>query len=98
MINEFDCALEPKAYTKIVQASMKSIIVKLPAVQLGKELFSSVSGTVSGRPWPICTVILSDTFPWSQPSSQSTKTFLRSALTSIIFILVDLASGILSSF
>ena len=34
-------------------------------------------------------MILSDAFPWSQPSSQSTKTFLRSALKSIIFILVD---------
>ena len=52
MINEFDCALKPKAYTKIVQASMKIIIIKLLAVQLGKELFSSVSGTVSARPWP----------------------------------------------
>ena len=29
---------------------------------------------------------LSDAFPWSHPSSQSSKTFLRSALTSIIFI------------
>ena len=98
MINEFDCALKPKAYTKIVQASKKSIITKLLAVQVGKELFSSVSGKVSARPWPICTVILSEAFPWFQPSSQSTKTFLRFALTLIIFILVDLAAGILSSF
>ena len=35
--------------------------------------------------------------PAIQPSSQSTKTFLRSVLTSLIFILLDLAAGILSS-
>ena len=34
MINEFDCALNPKAYTKIVQASMKSITIQLLAVRL----------------------------------------------------------------
>ena len=39
MINEFDCALKPKAYTKIVQASMESIIIKLLAVQLEENYF-----------------------------------------------------------
>ena len=34
MINEFDCAFKPKAYTKIVQVSMESITIKLIAVQL----------------------------------------------------------------
>ena len=41
MINDFDCALKPKAYTKIVQASMKSItcIIKLLAVRLEENYF-----------------------------------------------------------
>ena len=38
MINEFDCALKLKAYTKSVQASMKSIIIKLLAVQAAVQL------------------------------------------------------------
>ena len=56
-----------------------SIIIKLLSVQLEENYY----GTVSARPLPICavSVILSDAFPWSQPSSQSTKAFLRSALT-----------------
>ena len=39
MINEFDCALKPKAYTKIVQESIKSIIIKLLAVRLEENYF-----------------------------------------------------------
>ena len=39
MINEFDCALKSKAYTKIVQASMKSIIIKVVAIQLEENYF-----------------------------------------------------------
>ena len=94
MINEFDCALKPKAYTKIVPASMKSIIVNLLAVQLKENYFHQFQVRfLRGLNWPICTVILSDAFPWSQLSSQSIKTFLRSALTLIIFILVELATG-----
>ena len=38
-INEFDCALKPKVYTKIVQAFMKSIIIKLLAVRLEDNYF-----------------------------------------------------------
>ena len=37
--NEFDCALKPKAYTKMVQVSMKSITIKLLAVQLEENYF-----------------------------------------------------------
>ena len=97
MRNEFDRALKPKAYINIVQASMKSIIVNYLPFNLKRIILISFS-KVSSRPWPICTVTLSDAFPWHQPSSQSTRTFLRSALKSITFILVDLATGILSSF
>ena len=39
MINEFDCVLKPKAYTKIVQASMKSIFITLLAIQLEENHF-----------------------------------------------------------
>ena len=39
MINEFNCALKPKAYTKIVQASMKSTVIKLLSVQLEENYF-----------------------------------------------------------
>ena len=43
MVNEFDCTLKPKAYTKIVQASMKSIInvIKLLAFDLERIIFIS---------------------------------------------------------
>ena len=39
MIKEFGCALKPKANTKIVQASMKSIIIKSLAVRLEESYF-----------------------------------------------------------
>ena len=41
MINELDCVLKPKAYTKIVhvQASMKNIIMKLLSFQLEENYF-----------------------------------------------------------
>ena len=56
MINEFNCALKPKTYTKIVQASIHekySIIIKLLSVQLELRELLSISGTVSARPLPI---------------------------------------------
>ena len=39
MINEFNCALKPTASTKIVQASMKSTVIKLLSVQLEENYF-----------------------------------------------------------
>ena len=39
MINELDRALKPMAYTKIVQASMESIIIKLLVVRLEENYF-----------------------------------------------------------
>ena len=58
--------------------------MKLLSVQLEENYY----GTVSARPLPICahgavSVILSDAFPWSQPSSQSTK------LQSVLEICLD---------
>ena len=60
MINEFDCALKPKAYTKIVQLGIhQKIIIKLLAVQLEDNYFHQFRyGSV--RPWPIRIAILSD--------------------------------------
>ena len=83
MMNEFVCALKPKAYTKIVQASMKSIIIKLLAFNLKRIIFIRFRyGFCQALAYLYCDLV--DAFPWSQPSSQSTKTFLRSALTLVI--------------
>ena len=91
MINELDCALKPKAYTKIVQASMKSVIIKLLSVQLEENYFHQFQVRfLHARPWSICTVILSDAFPLVPALQSIYQNVLEiSALTSIIFILVD---------